>query len=449
MANELFEADASPEKRLFISLITRDISLADAIIDLLDNSVNAAMRPIHNAFSSANDFHSVFARKSLRADVTINVSFDRDRVIVKDNAYGIDFETAQHEVFRFGHADGPESRDRLSVYGIGMKRALFKIGKHITMLSEHKDGGFGLTLNVPNWAKDATLPWTIPISKRPRRMANESTGTTITISDIHPEIRSRLMDKTFETELKDRISKVYSFFIGRIVNIYVNGQEVDRTEFEIGEDNFSHDKFKRGKVDCSILAGIATPAGGRFLNAGAGWFVFCNFRTVLYGDKSLQTGWGGGDLPLFQPKHRPFLGIVLFTSSDPEALPWTTTKGHINEDSAVWQEAKLKMAAVGKPVTGFLDKRYSDEGTSIQPSGIAKLAGEGMNVFDAAIGNRSTFILPSRKTKKPKTTTKIQYEISLKELERVRRHFGRTNMAGTEIGRYTFDYFMENEVGEK
>jgi len=445
---ELFDADASPEKRLFISLITRDISLADAIIDLLDNSVNAAMRPIHNAFSSASDFHKIFAKHSTRPNVTIHVTFDAHRVIVKDDAAGIDFETAKHEVFRFGHSDGPESRDRLSVYGIGMKRALFKIGKQISMFSDHRAGGFGLALNVPKWARDTTLPWTIPISKRERRLANQSTGTTITISEIHPDIKDRLIDRTFETELKDRISKVYSFFIGRIVNIYVNGREVDRTDFEIGEDNFSHDKFKRERVDCSILAGIATPAEGRFLNAGAGWFIFCNFRTVLYGDKSTLTGWGGGDLPLFQPKHRPFLGIVLFTSSDPEALPWTTTKGHINEDSGVWQEAKLRMAAVGKPVTSFLDKRYSDDGTSIQPSGIAKMAGDAINVFDAAIGNRSTFKLSMSRSKKVKTTTKIQYEITLKELDIVRRHFGRSNMTGTEIGRTTFDYFVSNEVGD-
>jgi hypothetical protein len=38
-------ADARPEKRLFISLITRDISLIDACLDLTDNSINAALEP--------------------------------------------------------------------------------------------------------------------------------------------------------------------------------------------------------------------------------------------------------------------------------------------------------------------------------------------------------------------------------------------------------------------
>ena len=71
---KMFDAEASPEKRLFISLITRDITLADAIIDLLDNSVNAAMRPIKNNFSSAADFYALFTKKGLRPSVTIRVA---------------------------------------------------------------------------------------------------------------------------------------------------------------------------------------------------------------------------------------------------------------------------------------------------------------------------------------------------------------------------------------
>jgi len=99
--------------------------------------------------------------------------------VVVDNASGIEFEAAQHEVFRFGHSGSHSApRDRLSVYGIGMKRALFKIGREISILSEHKLGGFSLRLSVPNWARDTKLPWTIPIAKRE---PTAKTGTTISI----------------------------------------------------------------------------------------------------------------------------------------------------------------------------------------------------------------------------------------------------------------------------
>jgi hypothetical protein len=47
MAEQL-RADASPEKRLFISLLTRDIPLIAAFLDLIDNSVPAYHRASAN-----------------------------------------------------------------------------------------------------------------------------------------------------------------------------------------------------------------------------------------------------------------------------------------------------------------------------------------------------------------------------------------------------------------
>lgn len=439
---QVFDADANPEKRLFISLITRDISLADAIVDLTDNSVNAAMKPLNNEFSSSGDYHKLFTNKDAKPDITIKVRFDQNKVEVTDDANGIDFDAAQHEVFRFGHgANYSEARDRLSVYGIGMKRALFKIGKRIVMTSDHKKGGFGLDLKVDKWERDATVPWCFPITKRP---PTSKTGTTIVITDLHKEIRSRIGGARFEHELIEKLSKVYSFFIGRVIKVFVNGKSVARTDFAIG-DNYSHDQFKASGVDCSITAGIASPSGGLFLSEASGWFVFCNFRTVLYADKTPLTGWGGA-LPIFQPKHRPFLGIVSFVSANPEALPWTTTKGGINEDNLAWQEATLRMAAAAKPIIRFLDTRYSSEGTDVAPSGLAQLSGKANNVFDATVSKARTFISVSKTAPK---SMRIQYEAKKSDIEAIRKHFGRSGMSASEVGRRTFEYFLKNAVGEK
>ena len=38
------KAQASPAKRFFVEMLTRDIELADAILDLLDNCVDGALR---------------------------------------------------------------------------------------------------------------------------------------------------------------------------------------------------------------------------------------------------------------------------------------------------------------------------------------------------------------------------------------------------------------------
>lgn len=38
------KAQASPTKQFFVSMLTRDISLDDAILDLIDNCLDGAMR---------------------------------------------------------------------------------------------------------------------------------------------------------------------------------------------------------------------------------------------------------------------------------------------------------------------------------------------------------------------------------------------------------------------
>jgi len=148
---EIAEAEASPEKRLFISLLTRDLSLIDAFLDLIDNSINAALITRRVPLSSARDYMRLLnanARGSLPS-VTITAN---DRAIkVADATGGITFETARSQVFKFGKSESPSSSsDRLSVYGIGLKRAIFKMGNNVHIESNHRAGGFALDLNVPD-----------------------------------------------------------------------------------------------------------------------------------------------------------------------------------------------------------------------------------------------------------------------------------------------------------
>ena len=198
-------------------------------------------------------------------------------------------------------------------------------------------------------------------------------------------------------------------------------------------------------VDCSITAGIAKTPGATFVAENAGWFIFCNFRAVIFSDKTQLTGWGR-TIPQFQPKHRPFLGIVSFTSANPELLPWTTTKGSISEDSLVWQEAKSRMGAIAKPILRLLDARYTDEGTDIAPKELADLSGESTNVFKIVISKNRNFTSPPKKLLKD---VSVQYYAKREELDAIKKHFSRSYMSAKEIGRTTFDYFLKNEIGSE
>jgi hypothetical protein len=433
-------ANAQPAKRLFISLLTRDISLVDALLDILDNSINAAMEPYAEALLDAEGYHQLLSNPEVKPTATIKVSISAKGVTIDDDAGGISLADAETRVFAFGRADAPEeTNDRLSVYGIGLKRAIFKLGNRISIRSNHPDVGFSVDLNVEEWQSKGESPWRIPIEPVEYDV-NSPTGTSISVTELYPDVVRRISDGTFIDEVKYRVSRTYAYFLSRIIDLYVNEVLVPPTEFLIGS-NFTNSLHKIGRVSYSITAGIAAPVGSRFLQETAGWFVFCNGRTVVYADKTLLTGWGSL-LPVFQPKHRPFIGLVFFVSAQPEELPWTTTKASVNQESLVWQDARRNMATVARNIISFLDRRYTDEGTEIPAEELAEASGANVNVLTASVSNAAAFRAP--RAKPPEEVT-IQYPAKVSQVERIKSYLGKA-MSAREVGRYTFDYFLKNQV---
>jgi hypothetical protein len=178
-------ADATPEKRLFVSLITRDISLIDAFLDIIDNSINAALEPLADDLKTADDYQ-LLANSKAKPKVQIDISVGSARLVVTDNATGISAKTAAEHVFKFGReAHDASDTDRLSVYGIGLKRAMFKCGNKINMTSDHKEGGFELKLDVRDWAKLKQEKWGFEIEKRPPEKSKHGTRVAIEVVSVY------------------------------------------------------------------------------------------------------------------------------------------------------------------------------------------------------------------------------------------------------------------------
>lgn len=435
------EAQAHPEKRLFISLLTRDISLVDAFLDLLDNSINAALGKSGIDITDPATYVNL-STQSKRPAYRIDITYSKARVEVADNCGGISAHDAQNDIFVFGSGeDGDHVGDSLSVYGIGLKRALFKFGSKVLMTSNHAQGGFSLNLDVPAWERKKQDRWTFPIETLPPS-APKKTGTSIVVTDLHPAVAERLQNTTFESELLARLSRAYSFFLHKVVDIYVNREMIQSDEPNIGQYQ-AVDNLTIGDVSIYIVAGIGVAENKRFTSERAGWTVYCNGRAVLYYEKSPLTGWGvPGYLPTFQPKHRPFVGMVFFASRDPSHLPWTTTKLGVNPDNHVWQRTLRKMADVGRQVTKFLDERYGEEGTTMSSDELTEAVGTPQRVYPTA--RSATAFTPPKKAQP--TTTSIQFSVERKLLGRVKAAIGEKSMSNSEVGRYTFDYFVENEM---
>ena len=118
--------NASPTKEFFIYMVTRDIPLTRAILDLVDNSVDGARRMRPNG-----NFN----------DLWVRIELQKDHCKIADNCGGIPVDIARNYAFRFGRPkDAPLTPGSVGQFGVGMKRTFFKLGRHFTVYSTTSTG---------------------------------------------------------------------------------------------------------------------------------------------------------------------------------------------------------------------------------------------------------------------------------------------------------------------
>src|SRR5947209_7086768 len=79
--------DASPTKELFVEMLTRDVALIPAIIDLADNCTDGAR---HTRGDKSWD------------GLTVDIEAKADQFVIDDNTGGMSVDVARHYAFRFG-----------------------------------------------------------------------------------------------------------------------------------------------------------------------------------------------------------------------------------------------------------------------------------------------------------------------------------------------------------
>ena len=128
------EVSLVPTKAFFVNMLTKDIQLEDAVLDLLDNCVDGALRSAKTPTDPDKPYAGYFAE----------LSFAGDRFSIKDNCGGISNDV-RDSAFRLGrppmdHTD--ENLPTVGTYGIGMKRAIFKLGYDCLIESHTATSGF-------------------------------------------------------------------------------------------------------------------------------------------------------------------------------------------------------------------------------------------------------------------------------------------------------------------
>ena len=343
--------DASPVKSFFVSMLTRDISLEDAVLDLLDNCVDGILR-------SKRQRRSKKPYQGFRA----GIEFSGSSFMISDNCGGIPWKLHNY-AFRMGRAtDRPaDVPGGVGVYGIGMKRAIFKIGRNCLISTQNGPEAYEVEIG-PEWV-DAEDLWEIPV--RPASKSMDEDGTTIFIEDLYPGIAARFSDaQYFESELRRRVATHYAFIIDKGFEVSINNKPVSPrpTKLIFAEGNGKAPKIQpfffqtrtEDEVDVFLAIGFTRPIPTeeevateqeetRYSSVDAGWTVICNDRAVLYCDRTEVTGWGEAGVPRYHTQFIAISGIVEFRCDDALKLPTTTTKRGIDAGSPLYLQVKNKM----------------------------------------------------------------------------------------------------------
>lgn len=446
---EAGRVDARPEKRFFVDMLTRDIELAPAIIDLVDNSIDGAKRA--RPEEGERRFEGLSVKMQLEPD-----AFE-----ILDTCGGFSREHAATYAFKFGrHPQQEDTPGEVGQFGVGMKRAIFKLGRGFTVASKTNGDSWKVEVDVGEWLSEPE-DWTFPLADG-NGDGVDAPGTLVRCTKLLPSSTSRLGQAAFVSRVLREIAMRHALALQQGLAIEVNGKPLQpRPPSLLASDGLEPISYAEvlqdgegQEVEMRIAAGLASADEGdeeadtddpelfTGLDA-AGWYVFCNGRALLFADRNRLTGWGE-EVPRFHPQFRRFRGYVHLTGSS-AAMPWNTAKTDIDEDSEIWEqtrkhivEALRKSIRVMNRFKREVQQRPPDDRplvAAVKKSRPAPLEG---------LPEQRDYVLPATPPKIVADARRISYSVS-SDVFRQASEAMQTDRP-SEVGQRTFAYWMRREV---
>jgi hypothetical protein len=344
MAKGESKISGGPTKRFFVSMLPRDIELKDAILDLVDNCIDGATRQI-----TKSKLRTPKPYDGYEASLTIDAkSFD-----ISDNCGGIPKDRIK-DAFLLGRPKIEKNLPTIGIYGIGLKRAIFKIGEEAMVETFADDGAFSVTYDR-DWLDPENENWDLPIEPLANRKRK---GVTVVIPTVKKDIARQFGNPTFLNELKNSISENFAYLMQKGFSVRVNEEKLRARTLKLYTTDFSKKDGIRpydyesddNGVHVRVTVGFFRPlarmedideaAEYSSDNEEAGISVICNDRLVLVNDRTIKTGWGDGGVPRYHPQFRGIAGFIIFSTDQPEKLPISTTKRDLDAGEAVYLLAR-------------------------------------------------------------------------------------------------------------
>ena len=118
--SELIHIDATPQKRLFLSIIA-DYDIKTAICELVDNAID----------------HWIDGGRKSTLKVGVRVNLDRQTIVISDNAGGVSKDDLQLLVAP-GASRETIQEGLIGNFGVGGKRAGIALGELVEIKTRHK-----------------------------------------------------------------------------------------------------------------------------------------------------------------------------------------------------------------------------------------------------------------------------------------------------------------------
>lgn len=444
------DANAFPDKNFFVESITKDIGLFDCVLDLIDNAIDSA--------SSGLSSTDILQKPHCLAGIEIDLSFGKNSFSITDNAKGITLDDAEKRVFRFGSIK-KDTNQSIGYYGIGLKRATFKIGKKITVESTTKSEKFSVIMDLPAWLPSES--WTFPIDLKAIDENFTKTGVTITIDELYPDISAAFDTAQFKTKLVETIGRDYYFFIRAGVKVKISGNEINPIALDIkamGDFLPGISKFTEDNVEITLISGCHSTADSDQSDPdsvdpkskNSGWYVICNNRIIIAANKDDKTIWRSKQegYTTWHPQYNGFIGFAFFNSNDLGKLPWTTTKRAVDLESQVYRTALAKMMEMTSPWIKYTALRKADlEGAkSIEDKATSTSLGDIMlpNSLPTA---KATPTFPTIGSQAAKVEmSSINFKVEKFRADKTRNEIGKPGMTNPELGKYVFEVYYQNNV---
>ena len=433
--------EADPTKDLFIQMLVKDIPLTRAIIDLVDNSVDGA-----RALKGSGSYSKLF----------VHLHTTKDSFTIVDNCGGIPIRVAREYAFRFGRpSDMPlelQTPHSVGQFGVGMKRAIFKMGRYFNVKSTTATSHFEIDEDVDEWKQREKWDFRFKVLNEGGKQSQKTVlGTTIKVTKLLSSVAEDLTSDLFLRSLMSELADAHEIAIGRGLDIRINGSAVPHKAPKLYNSTQIHParltarKVEAGtKIEIVIYAGIAqsNPDEG-------GWYVYCNGRLILRADGSTTTGWGEkviAKIPKYHPQFARFRGYAFLDCDKPALLPWNTTKTGVDADSVLYQGVRREMILLMKPVIDLLNAMHREDRRPKKPlQSMVDAMDRNLktHVLLSSIKKNGTFTWPKPQEAPPPETIDIKYKKPKAKVERLKKFF--KVKKADDVGEKTFDYVYRLE----